>query len=292
MTAPDDRFSVMILCGTAPRHLYVANRLIRAGKVIGVVQEVGSRPTWKKFLRMLLHPSILLQKIWFSMRARRLKIREQEASFFFGTQSPVLEWNGVRLAAPHINHPEVVALAERLEPDLIVVFGTSLIREPLLSRARHAMINLHGGLSPHYRGADCTFWALANQEPEQVGCTLHFIDPGIDTGKLVAHVRPAVEPLDNENTLFWRAVREAAECLVELPSRMAQGERFGVIQTSKGRLYQVKERTLSAQRHLDHLLSQGMLRDLHLPRRIQWFYNDTLEQIAVDQMGDMVNKER
>ena len=29
---------------------------------------------------------------------------------------------------PHINHPDVVALAERLQPDVIAVFGTSLIR--------------------------------------------------------------------------------------------------------------------------------------------------------------------
>ena len=54
---------------------------------------------------------------------------------------------------------------------MIAVFGTSLIRGALLSRARLGIFNLHGGLSPQYRGADCTFWALYNGEPERVGCT-------------------------------------------------------------------------------------------------------------------------
>ena len=52
------------------------------------------------------------------------------------------------------------------------------------------MVNLHGGLSPEYRGADCTFWALYNGEPENVGCTLHYINEGIDTGDLIAHISP------------------------------------------------------------------------------------------------------
>ena len=67
------------------------------------------------------------------------------------------------------------------DPDAIAVFGTSLIRGPLLAMGRLGLFNLHGGLSPRYRGADCTFWALYNGEPENVGCTLHRIDAGIDT---------------------------------------------------------------------------------------------------------------
>ena len=79
-----------------------------------------------------------------------------------------------------------------LDPDVIAVFGTSLIKGPLLELGRRGIVNLHGGLSPEYRGADCTFWALYNGEPEKVGCTIHFIDAGIDTGKLIAHVSPDV----------------------------------------------------------------------------------------------------
>ena len=108
-----------------------------------------------------------------------------------------------------------LAVLEDGEPQKIAVFGTSLIRGPLLSMGRLGLLNLHGGLSPNYRGADCTFWALYHGEPHQVGCTIHFIDAGIDTGKLVAHVCPAIKSGDDELTLFWRAVRDAANVYAE-----------------------------------------------------------------------------
>jgi methionyl-tRNA formyltransferase len=175
---------------------------------------------------------------------------------------------------PHINHPDVVALADRLQPDVIAVFGTSLIRGALLERGRLGMLNLHGGLSPDYRGADCTFWALYNNEPEQVGCTLHFINAGIDTGKLVAHICPAVEPGDDELTLFWRAVRDSALVYAQAIQRLAEGERLGQEQRHKGRLYQVKDRLGRHERELERRLRAGMLAAVALPPRVRWFTAD------------------
>ena len=53
-------------------------------------------------------------------------------------------------AVPHINHPDTLQLAQQLKPDLIAVFGTSLVRGELLKSGRLGMANLHGGLSPEY----------------------------------------------------------------------------------------------------------------------------------------------
>jgi methionyl-tRNA formyltransferase len=153
-----------------------------------------------------------------------------------------------------------------------VVFGTSIIRGELLHKGRFGMVNLHGGLSPEYRGSDCTFWALFNREPEKIGCTLHYIDTGIDTGKLIAHVSPTVKQDDNELTLFWRSVKETAAVFAELFERIAGGERLGAPQPSKGRLYQVKQRGLMHEREVDKLLSQGLLRGLNLGLRVKWFH--------------------
>ncbi len=175
---------------------------------------------------------------------------------------------------PHINHPDALALAQRLQPDLVAVFGTSLIRGDLLKAGRLGIVNLHGGLSPEYRGADCTFWALYNGEPEKIGCTLHWIDAGIDTGRLIAHVCPAVQSGDNELDLFWRAVQTSAGVYAELLRRLAAGERFGLSQPHKGRLYQVKQRGLHHERAVDRRLAGGMLQKLDLQVRVTWFCAD------------------
>jgi len=151
------------------------------------------------------------------------------------------------------------------------VFGTSLIRGELLQKGRLGMVNLHGGLSPEYRGADCTFWALYNGEPEKIGCTLHYIDTGIDTGRLIAHVCPEIFSTDTELTLFWRSVKESATAYAELMQRLAQGENPGASQQGRGRLYQVKQRGLRHEMRVKKLLHEGLLRDLSLGPRIKWF---------------------
>ena len=113
-----------------------------------------------------------------------------------------------------------------------------------LREGRLGIANLHGGLSPEYRGADCTFWALYNGEPEKVGCTLHWVDAGIDTGGLIAHVSPEIRSDDDELSLFWRSVQTSAEVYTQFVQALAAGERFGQVQPHKGRLYQVKQRGL------------------------------------------------
>jgi len=261
---------VLVLCGRSPRHLYVANALCRSAEVLAIVQEAGSEFSWRKLARTL-RPDNFFRKSWRWLRDRRRYTGNGEARFFFGDRAPQLDRPELVRDVPHINHPQVLQLARDLQPDLIAVFGTSLLRGDLLKQGRLGIANLHGGLSPEYRGADCTFWALYNGEPEKVGCTLHWIDAGIDTGGLVAHVSPPVMPDDNELTLFWRAVQTSADVYAELLHRLAAGERFGQKQTHKGRLYQVKQRGLRHERAAGRRLQSGMLKGLDLGVRVTWY---------------------
>lgn len=261
---------VLVLCGRSPRHLHVANVLCRSADVLAIVQETGSDFSWKKLARQL-RPDNLTRKVWRWLRDRRRYAGNPEARFFFGDREPRLDRPALVREVPHINHPEVLALAHQLQPDLIAVFGTSLIRGELLKQGRLGIANLHGGLSPEYRGADCTFWALYNREPHKAGCTLHWIDAGIDTGGLIAHVSPKVLPDDDELQLFWRAVQSSAEVYAELLRRLAAGQRFGQLQSHKGRLYQVKQRGLRHEREVAHALREGLLRDVDLELRVTWF---------------------
>ena len=262
--------TIMILCGRTPRHMYVANRLCENARPLAIVQETGRR--WNAtMVRNRLKPTTVARKAWRWLRDRRRYVGAGEARFFFGTETPRFERHDLLVNVPYMDHPDVVALADRLKPDVIAVFGTSLIRGPLLSKGRLGIFNLHGGLSPKYRGADCTFWALYNGEPDQVGCTLHRIDAGIDTGALITHVCPEVREGDDELTLFWRAVRDSADVYAQLLDRLERGDPLGQPQREKGRLYQVKQRGWREERHLAKRMENGLLRGLHLPARVHWF---------------------
>ena len=262
--------TVMVLCGGSPRHLYVANRLCQSTRVTAIVRETGRRWDSRK-LKTALKPQRLWSRGWRWLRDRRRYLGNREAKYFFGDAPPALDHPELSHEVSYINDPEVLSLVERLEPDIIAVYGTSLIRGALLTSARLGMTNLHGGLSPEYRGADCTFWALYNEEPDKIGCTLHYIDPGIDTGDLIAYVKPEVREGDDELTLFWRAVRDGAEVYAEFIQRLAQGEQFGQPQLTKGQLYRVRDRQWRHEKNLAKRLKQGCLNGIELPPRVEWF---------------------
>ena len=262
--------TVLVLCGQSPRHIYVANKICEAAEPVAIVHETGRDLSFKN-LKKKLRPRVLLSKINRKLREMRRPSPDDEAVFFFGDAEPALTRPDIVVEVPHINHSDVVVLADMHKPDLISVFGTSLICGPLLERGRLGIVNLHGGLSPDYRGADCTFWALYNNEPDKVGFTLHFINPDIDTGDLIAHIRPEVHETDRELQIFWRGARESADVYGELLRRLAAGERFGQRQPRKGQLYQFKDRTARHELDLELALARGRLKGVELPLRIEWF---------------------
>jgi hypothetical protein len=282
--------SVLILCGRSPRHVYVANRLCESARPVAIVHETGGEWSGRKLLRQL-RPDNLSRRVWRWLRERRRYAKGAEARFFFGAAAPRLVRSDLLVEVPHVNHPDLIGLADRLQPDVIAVFGTSLIRGPLLNRGRLGIFNLHGGLSPRYRGADCTFWALYNGEPDQVGCTLHRIDSGIDTGKLVAHIRPEVREGDDELTLFWRAVRDSAEVYVQMLERLERGEALGQPQAEKGKLYQVKQRGWREERQLASQIRGGLLRGLELPARVRWFAVPSTGCVRGERHGNLAERQ-
>ncbi|NOR69130.1 MAG: formyl transferase, partial [Methylomarinum sp.] len=115
--------SILILCGSSPRHLYVANALCKAGNPIAIVQETGSHWTLNKVLK-LLKPSVFYRKASRWIRDRKRYSGNKEEAFFFAEQSAKLDQPDLVVSVPHINHPDVIKLAEQSQPDVIAVFGT------------------------------------------------------------------------------------------------------------------------------------------------------------------------
>ena len=71
---------------------------------------------------------------------------------------------------------------KHIEPDLIVLGGSRIIRKNIIEIPRIGILNAHPGLLPEYRGVDVIRWAILNGE--DVGVTVHFIDEEIDCGTI------------------------------------------------------------------------------------------------------------
>ncbi len=120
-----------------------------------------------------------------------------------------------------INDPSVVALLTETKPDLVVVLGTEIIRDQVLAAAPR-FVNVHAGITPLYRGSHGQFWAVMNQDFEQIGVTLHIVDRGIDTGGILGQARFDFDPdHDNFLTLLAKSSFHGAELLVNWIARQA-----------------------------------------------------------------------
>jgi formyl transferase-like protein/prenyltransferase/squalene oxidase-like repeat protein len=71
-----------------------------------------------------------------------------------------------------------------LAPDLGIHAGAGLLRQPLIDLFRLGILNAHMGLLPAFRGMNVVEWAALEGTP--VGCTVHWIDSGVDTGPILA----------------------------------------------------------------------------------------------------------
>lgn len=83
-----------------------------------------------------------------------------------------------------LTSPESLNRLRGLKPDLFIHAGAGILRAPLLAIPRLGTINAHMGLLPRYRGMNVAEWSVL--EGQQAGCTVHLLDPGIDTGDIIA----------------------------------------------------------------------------------------------------------
>ena len=68
--------------------------------------------------------------------------------------------------------------------DYIISFGyRKIISKKVISKIKRPIINLHISYLPYNRGAYSNFWSFINNTPK--GVTIHEIDNGIDTGKII-----------------------------------------------------------------------------------------------------------
>lgn len=83
-----------------------------------------------------------------------------------------------------INGSECRALIARYRPDICVLSGVGRIDRELIALPPFGMLNTHSGILPYYRGLDAVAWSML--EGFSIGCTIHVIDQGVDTGDILA----------------------------------------------------------------------------------------------------------
>lgn len=110
---------------------------------------------------------------------------------------------------------EFAATLAEINPDLIVVaaFG-KILPENVIDYPPVGCICVHGSLLPKYRGAAPMQRAIIDGERE-TGITIMHIDPGIDTGDMIAKVTVPIELFDDFETIHDKMAAAGAKLLIE-----------------------------------------------------------------------------
>lgn len=116
--------------------------------------------------------------------------------------------------------------AERLadlDLDLgLLAWWPYLIKQEVIDTARLGYLNFHPSLLPYGRGKDPNFWAIVEGTP--FGVTLHFVDPGIDTGPIAFQRELPVRWEDTGATLYQRAQDAIVELFQASLPRILSGD--------------------------------------------------------------------
>lgn len=102
------------------------------------------------------------------------------------------------------------------QPDVVVSAGfMKILGEDFLSRFEGRTINTHPALLPSFKGAHGVRDALA-YGVKVTGSTVHFVDAGVDTGRIIAQKPVAVLDDDTEATLHERIKVVERELIVQV----------------------------------------------------------------------------
>lgn len=140
-----------------------------------------------------------------------------EVDFFSGSELILEKSNIVRsIQKGAINDEKIISEIEKIKPDLILTYGCSIIREPLLELFKKRIINVHLGLSPYYLGAGTNFHALLNNEFHFFGYSIIYMDNGIDTGEIIHQSRANFFSNDTPHTIGNRLIKKMVNDLIVL----------------------------------------------------------------------------
>lgn len=211
-----------VLTSTETRHCYFARALSRGLPVVAVgYEQTGYSPAEVESFGLTDEERGIVRAHFDERTAT-----EQD---FFGADAdaigPSSETDSRQLTTGTLNDPSTLGWLRDRRVDALAVFGTNLLRAPLLAAFPGRVFNLHLGLSPYYRGTGTNFYPLLNEEPEYVGATIHLIDPGIDSGPIICHARPTIVAGDRPHTIGCKAIRAGIDAMINVLQGVAAGGR-------------------------------------------------------------------
>ena len=188
--------SILAICGSQPRHMSILHKLICNFNVTGIVlckREIVPQLARPKVLTNLSDKRLLdhlenLKKDEFRCLGERDWVAET-MSLINKKKIPVIN----AFDRQTLNSSEINNFAQHTQFDLVIDYGSWIIEEQLmqiLTKNKRNIYNIHGGISPFFKGSSTLLWSLVLGQPELMGFTIHSMNENIDDGFIYSYVFP------------------------------------------------------------------------------------------------------
>jgi methionyl-tRNA formyltransferase len=253
---------IVLLTGPGLNHRYFINRLNREFPIECVFIEDVTYPDFTAD-----SPNHREAWEWFFRRRR-----EYEQKTFADSELWTRKNQPTTIPVPtgQINSTETLKTLEAQQPEIIILFGTSLIGREIMDRFPNRIINLHVGISGQYRGSSCNFWPIYDGRLDCLGATVLMINAGIDSGEILAQATIEVEERDTEQSLMGKSLILGMDLTIQVVHQWLRGNGTSLPLERKGKLFQKKDFTPEAISKVKDMVESGYLASLvkaHLKTR-------------------------
>ena len=204
--------NIVLITGTHPRHSHIAQAVASTGHLSALILEDRGN--------LLPVPPDNINQNLKTLFTHHFESREKAELKGFGEANfPLVPtWT---VSEEELNHPQILSIIQRYEPDLLLTYGCHMLTDETLSYAKGEKWNCHGGLSPWYKGAITHFWPSYMLEPQMTGMTVHDLTSTLDAGNVVHQCCPKLERGDKLHDLAVKAVKVLAQELPKLVNKLA-----------------------------------------------------------------------
>jgi len=219
----------VFLTGSHPRHAAIARAINDAGHLAGLVIEQREA--------FVPEPPPGLPAATEALFRLHFERRDEAERRHFG-EALLPSVPRLDVSRDDLNTAATIAFINALQPDLILSYGVhKLTPETLDGMSAPLKWNIHGGLSPWYRGVTTHFWPSYFLEPQMTGMTVHELTQDIDGGAVVHQSAAALVRGDGVHDLACRAVQSLAKDMAQLLVVVSSDMRAPVRQATTGRIW-------------------------------------------------------
>ena len=178
---------ILLATGDHPRHQHLKNLLWEQDLLDAVIIE--------KREKFIPKPEKELSSELKDLFRQHFEKREKAENEIFSENTFSEKFTGrpelLQIQPGEMNSPKAIEFIKSNRPDVVITAGVGILSKEFLKAAPVEIWNIHGGLSPWYKGAITHFWPSYHLQPQFTGCTIHYINHKIDAGNII-HQTPAV----------------------------------------------------------------------------------------------------